>query len=77
MGAVGIRNPRSRAPASIIKGARDSRGKAACVQSVIRRSVRECREALGPLVSCVEPKTPRDVHAGESRGASRERTRYG
>ena len=45
--------------------------------AVIRRSVRECREALGPLVSCVEPKTPRDVHAGESRGASRERTRYG
>jgi len=30
--------------------------------AVIRRSVRGCREALGPLVSCAEPKTPRDVH---------------
>jgi len=30
---------------------------------VIRRSVRECREALGPLVSRSEPKTPWDVHA--------------
>jgi len=30
---------------------------------VIRRSVRGCREALGPLVSRTEPKTPWDVHA--------------
>jgi len=31
--------------------------------AVIRRSVRECREALGPLVSRTEAKTPWDVHA--------------
>jgi len=66
MGAVGTTFPRSRAPASVIKGARDSRGKAACVQDAIRRSVRECREALGTLVSRVEPKTPRDVHAAKA-----------
>jgi len=29
----------------------------------IRRSVRECREALGPLVSRTEPKTPWGEHA--------------
>ena len=45
--------------------------------SVIRRSVRECREALGPLINRTEPKTPWGVHVGESRVASRERTRYG
>jgi len=31
--------------------------------AVIRRSVRGCREALGPLVSRTEPKTPWDEHA--------------
>jgi len=45
--------------------------------SVIRRSVRECREALGPPINRTEPKTPWGVHVGESRVASRERTRYG
>jgi hypothetical protein len=43
----------------------------------IRRSVRECREALGPPVNRTEPKTPWGIHVGESRVASRERTRYG
>jgi hypothetical protein len=52
----------------------DSRGKAIRVQSVIRRSVRGCREALGPLVSRTEPKTPWGVHAvkvAESAGNAR------
>jgi hypothetical protein len=47
---------------------------------VIRRSVHECREALGPLVNRVEPKTPRDVHAvkaaeraGNARGTGARR----
>ena len=42
--------------------------------AVIRRSVRECREALGPLVSRTEPKTPWDEHAvkvAESAGNAR------
>jgi hypothetical protein len=34
----------------------------ACL-ATIRRSVHECREALGPPVSRTEPKTPWDVHA--------------
>ena len=51
---------------------------------VIRRSVRGCREALGPLVSCTEPKTPWDVHAvkaveraGNARGTGNRRVQTG
>jgi len=61
MGAVGRENPRSRAPASL-RRERFKRQGSVC-PAVIRRSVRECREALGPLVSRSEPKTPWDVHA--------------
>jgi len=61
MGAVGIKRPRSRASAS--RDAKDSRGKGSACPVAIRRSVRECREALGPLVSHIEPKTRWDVYA--------------
>jgi len=34
--------------------------------AAIRRSVHECREALGTLVTRTEPKTPREVHAAKA-----------
>jgi len=39
----------------------------ACL-ATIRRSVRECRESLGPPVSRTEPKTPRIARAIPSKG---------
>lgn len=53
----------------------------ACPLAPIRQSVHECREALGSPVNRREPKTlcvsPRSSVKARSRGASRERTRYG
>jgi hypothetical protein len=40
----------------------ETRQGSAC-PAAIRRSVHECRETLGPLVSRTEPKTPWGVHA--------------
>jgi len=34
--------------------------------AAIRRSVRECRETLGPPVNRTEPKTPRGFHAAKA-----------
>jgi hypothetical protein len=73
--AVGRQRPRScpRAPDM----ARRARGTAEAWPATIRRSVHECRETLGtpvmPHGAQDSVGRPRD----ESRGASRERTRYG
>jgi hypothetical protein len=46
----------------VVRRERFERQGSACPVA-IRRSVRECREALGPLVSHIEPKTRWDVYA--------------
>jgi hypothetical protein len=53
------------------------RGQARRVQAVIRRSVLGCREALGPPVKSRGAQDSVGCPRGESRGANRERTRYG
>lgn len=61
MGAVGRQHPRSRAPAS--RDARDSRGKAACVQLRSAEAFSSAVKHSVPWSSRTEPKTPWDVHA--------------
>jgi len=64
--------------------ARDSRHQRWCtedearqrVSAEVRRSVHGCRETLGTPIIRTEPKG-REVPRDESRGVSRERTRYG
>jgi len=46
------------------------------VSAEVRRSVHGCRETLGTPIIRTEPKV-REVPRDESRGVSRERTRYG
>lgn len=48
----------------------------ACL-ATIRRSVLECREALGPSIKSHEAQDFVGRPRGESRGVSRERTKYG
>jgi len=48
-----------------------------CPVIAVRRSVLECREALGTLVKSHGAQDSVGCPRGESRGASRERTRYG
>jgi hypothetical protein len=62
-GAVGLKRPRSRSHAPDTGRCwREARTGSACL-ATIRRSVHECREALGPSVSRTKPKTSWDVHA--------------
>jgi len=75
MGAVGRQHPRSRAPAS--RDAREFKRQGSVCPAAIRRSVRECREALGTLVKLHGAQDSVGRPRGESRGVSRERTRYG
>jgi len=76
-GAVGRKRPRSR-PHTPDMGRcwRGAKKGSACL-APIRRSVLECREALGPSIKSHEAQDFVGRPRGESRGVSRERTKYG
>lgn len=64
-GAVGTRRPRSCSrPPNSVRGSSRPHGNAC--PTVIRRSVLECRETLGTLVSRTEPETPLVARAATS-----------
>jgi hypothetical protein len=76
-GAVGRKRPRSRHHTPDMGRCWRGATKGSACLAPIRRSVLECREALGPSIKLHEPQEFVRRPRGESRGVSRERTKYG
>jgi hypothetical protein len=76
-GAVGRKRPRSRNHTPDMGRCWRGATKGSACLAPIRRSVLECREALGPSIKSHEAQDFVRRPRGESRGLSRERTKYG
>ena len=76
-GAVGRKRPRSRHHTPDTGRCWRGAKKGSACLATIRRSVLECREALGPSIKSHEAQDFVGRPRGESRGVSRERTKYG